>query len=188
MAVRKILKYPADEAKLRRKSAEVKRLDAATKQLITDLKETLLAQPGAGLAAPQIGVPKRVALVRFGQGKGEGEEKKEMEPPLTLINPVIEAAGELGKGFDGCLSIPGLVTWDTLRPTWLTFRARDENWQKIQMRVEGIDAIVVHHEIDHLNGVLFLDRLDQDGKLYVVQTDEDGTEHLVELRRTLPEV
>jgi peptide deformylase len=182
MPVRKILKYPQDEAKLRRKSAEVKRLDADTKQVIADLKETLLAQPGAGLAAPQIGVLKRVALVRFGQETGE------MEPPLALINPVIAEVGELGKGFDGCLSLPGLVTWDTLRPVWLVFSARDENWKKMRRRVEGIDAIVVHHEVDHLNGVLFLDRLDQAGKLYVVQTDENGEDHLIELRRTLPEV
>ncbi len=116
------------------------------------------------------------------------EAKGKWKRRSALINPVIEEAGEFGKGFDGCLSLPGLVTWDTLRPIWLVFSARDEHWKKIQMRVEGIDAIVVHHEIDHLNGVLFLDRLDQAGKLYIVQTDEDGQDHLIELRRTLPEL
>lgn len=175
MTVRKILLYPEDNARLRRKSAEVKRLDAATRGLIADLKDTLAAEPGAGLAAPQIGVAQRVALVRFGQDKGE------MEAPLALINPVIVEAGPLGKGFDGCLSLPGLVTWDTLRPTWLVFRARNENWQKIERRVEGIDAIVVHHEIDHLDGVLYLDRLEPGGKLYVIRLDEDGEEYLAEI-------
>jgi peptide deformylase len=175
LTVRKILQYPQDDARLRRKSAEVKRLDAETRALIADLKDTLASQPGAGLAAPQIGVYKRVALVRFGQDKGE------MEPPLTLINPVITETGPLGKGFDGCLSLPGLVTWDTLRPTWLVFHARDENWHKIERRVEGIDAIVVHHEVDHLNGVLFLDRMSAGGKIYVTRTDADGEEYLVEL-------
>ena len=175
MPIRKILLYPADNARLRRKSAEVKRLDAETRALIADLKATLAAQPGAGLAAPQIGVYKRVALVRFGQDKGE------MQPPLTLINPVIIEAGPLEKGFDGCLSMPGLVTWDTLRPAWLIFRARDEHWKKIEMRVEGIDAIVVPHEVDQLNGVLFLDRMEAGGKLYVVRTDENGEEYLDEL-------
>ena len=129
MAVRKILKYPADDAKLRRKSRAVKRLDAETKTLIADLKATLETEPGAGLAAPQIGVLKRVALVCFGQDAGE------MEPPLTLINPEIVQTGPLGKGFDGCLSLPGLVTWDTVRPTWVVFRARGENWEKIERRV-----------------------------------------------------
>jgi peptide deformylase len=176
MAVRKILKYPADDAKLRRKSREVKRLDAETKNLIADLKATLETEPGAGLAAPQIGVLKRVALVCFGQ------DDCEMQPPLTLINPEIVESGPLGKGFDGCLSLPGLVTWDTVRPTWLVFRARGENWEKIERRVEGIDAIVVQHEVDHLDGILFLDRMEKGGKLFVVETDVNGEEHFVELK------
>jgi peptide deformylase len=182
MTVRKILKYPQDEAKLRRKSAEVKRLDNETKALIRDLKDTLEAVPGAGLAAVQIGVLKRVALVRFGQDKGE------MEPPLVIINPVIVEKGPLDKGFDGCLSMPGLVTWDSLRPTWMVFTARDERWNKIKLRVEGIDSIVVHHEIDHMDGVLFLDRLDRDGKLYITQVGDDGEDHLVELGKIVPTV
>jgi peptide deformylase len=116
-----------------------------------------------------------VVLVRFGQDRGE------LDPPLTLINPMILQTGPLGTGFDGCLSMPGLATWDTVRPTWLTFSARDENWKQIEMRVEGIDAIVVHHEVDHLNGVLFLDRMDKGGKLYVAQKDENGKETFIEL-------
>lgn len=179
MPVRSVLLYPADNAKLRRKSREVKRLDAETKALIGDLKDTLATEPGAGLAAPQIGVLKRVVLVCFGQDHGE------MQPPLVLINPEIVETGEPAKSFDGCLSMPGLVTWDAVRPTWLTFRARGENWEKIVMRVEGIDAAVVQHEVDHLDGILFLDRMAQGGKLYTVETDADGTEHLVELNTGL---
>ena len=175
MTVQKILLYPKDEAALRRKSLAVKRLDDEVVSLIADLKDTLATQAGAGLAAPQIGVLKRVVLVRFGQETGE------MESPLALINPIITATGPLGKGFDGCLSMPGLATWDTLRPTWLTFSARDENWKQIKRRVEGIDAIVVHHEVDHLNGVLFLDRMEKGGRLYVAQKDENGEDHFVEL-------
>ena len=175
MAVRKILKYPADDAKLRRKSAEVKRLDAETKALIDDLKDTLAAETGAGLATPQIGVLKRVALVCFGQDAGE------IQPPLVLINPIILETGPLRTGFDGCLSMPGLATWDTLRPSWLTFRARGEDWKKIEMRVEGIDARVVQHEVDHLNGILYLDRLAKGGKMFVVEIDDEGKEHFIEL-------
>lgn len=181
MAVRKILLYPKDEARLRRKSAEVKRLDAETKALIQDLKDTLEAEGGGGLAAPQIGVYKRVVLVVFGQDEG-----KERQPPLVLINPVIRQRGTLVPRFDGCLSIPKLYTWDSPRPEWLEFTARGENWEKISMRVEGNDATVVEHEVDHLEGVLFLDKLDARAKLYVARMDENGEEKLVELRRTLP--
>src|SRR5258707_1189445 len=161
MTIRRILKYPEDETKLRRKSAEIKKLDAETKGLIADLKDTRATQWGGGLAGVQIGVLKRVALIRFGQEKGE------MEPPLAIINPVIVERGPLDKGFDGCLSIPGLVTWDTLRPTWLVFTARDEHWRKIKMRVVGIDAIMVDNECDHINGVRFFDYLHNGGKLYI---------------------
>lgn len=180
MAVRRVLQYPKDEARLRRKSSEVKRLDAATKNLIRDLKDTLAGQAGAGLAAPQIGVQQRVALVCFGQDEGE------MQPPMAIINPVITERGPDVAGFDGCLSIPGLYTWDSMRPSWLVFTARDENWNLITMRVEGADASVVDHEVDHLDGVLFLDRLGKDARLYVPRKDENGEEKLVPLKSVIP--
>ena len=175
MPVKKILQYPRDEAKLRKKSAAVKRLDADVKLLITDLKDTLATQAGAGLAAVQIGVLQRVALVRFGQDQGE------MEPPLAIINPVILERGPLVDSFDGCLSIPKLYTWDSPRPSWLMFKARDEHWNEIRMRVEGADASVVDHEVDHMNGMLFLDRLAEGAQLYVPRRDENGEEKLVPL-------
>ncbi|HLV34993.1 MAG TPA: peptide deformylase [Spirillospora sp.] len=168
MAVRKILLYPQDEAALRQKSNEVRRGDPQLQSLIQDLKDTLATQEGSGLAAPQIGVHKRVALVVFGQDEGE------LQPPLAIINPRIIQQGPLTRGFDGCLSVPGLYTWDTLRPQWLVFTARDEHWRKIQMRVEGADARGVSHEVDHLDGVLFLDHLDADSKLYIRQQDSEG--------------
>ena len=108
-----------------------------------------------------------------------------MQPPLTLINPVIVERGEPARGFDGCLSLPGLCTWDTLRPSWLVFTARDEQWKKIKMRVEGIDARVVDHEIDHLKGTLFIDRMDSNSRLFVVQKDENGEDVLVEVSRLM---
>ena len=173
MPVRKILKFPKDETRLRKPSAQVKRLDAEIKSLIKDLKDTLATQEGAGLAAPQIGVHKRVVLVRFGQDSGE------MQAPLVLINPVIHERGALVKSFDGCLSLPKIYTWDASRPSWLEFSAHDEHWNAFTMRVEGADAAVVDHEVDHLDGVLFLDRLDKDAKLYIARTNENGEEKLV---------
>ena len=175
MAVRRVLKYPKDETRLRKKSTPVRKLDADTKALIKDLKDTLATQEGAGLAAPQIGVHKRVALVVFGQDEGE------MQPPLAIINPVILERGPGQDVFDGCLSIPRLYTWDSPRPEWLVFQARDEGWNEIQMRVEGADAAVVEHEVDHLDGVLFLDRLPTGAQLFVPVKGEDGKETLVPL-------
>ncbi len=174
MAVKRILRYPDDEVRLRRPSEKVKKVNSRVRTLIQDLKDTLAVQSGAGLAAPQIGVHQRVALVRFGQDEGE------LQPPLTLINPEILEAGPIGKGFDGCLSLPKIATWDTLRPQSLRFRALDEKGDTFEMHVSGIDAIVVHHEIDHLDGVFFLDRLSDDAKLYIAIETQEG-EKLVEL-------
>jgi peptide deformylase len=167
MPIKIVLLYPKDEAALRQTSEEIKRFDKTTKRLIQDLKDTLLSQPGAGLAAAQIGVHKRVVVVRFGQDTGE------MQAPLALVNPVILEEGALAKGFDGCLSLPRIVTWDTSRPTWLHFEALNEQGERFEMRVEGIDSILVHHEIDHLNGVLFLDRLEDKNELYMSVKDGD---------------
>jgi len=136
---------------------------------------TLDLAGGAGLAAPQIGVHERVALVKFGQDSEDG-----MRKPITLINPQIISAGSDEKGFDGCLSIPGVVTWDTLRPSPLIFSALDERGETFQMEVSGIDARVVHHEIDHLDGILFLDRVKDFNKVYRSVETEEG-EKLISL-------
>ena len=181
MTVQRILRYPEDEAALRQKSAKVGRIDDEILALIADLMDTLAANPGAGLAAPQIGVHKRVTIVRFGQDdeKKDGTGKKEMEQPLALINPEIVKAGVPATGFDGCLSIPNLLTWSTVRPSVLTFRALTADGKTIRRTVKGIDARLVHHEIDHLDGVLFLDRLKDMDDLFIVKHDENGKPRLV---------
>lgn len=175
MAQRKVLQYPREEARLRKKSTPVRKLNAATKALIQDMLDTLAALPGAGLSAVQIGVHERISLVGLGQDEGE------MQPPIVLINPEIIERGPLVTGFDGCLSIVGLVTWDTPRPEWLVFRARDEQFRPFEMRVEGIDARVVDHEVDHLEGRLFLDLMGPGMRLFHSETDADGEERLVEI-------
>ena len=146
------------------------------KPLIQDLKDTLETQPGAAIAAPQIGVLKRVTVVMFGQNDDD-----EVEPMLALVNPEIIAAGELEAGFDGCLSIPNIYSWDTPRPSWIEFRAWGEEGGVIQRRVSGMDARVLHHEIDHLDGVLFLDRLRDPEELYTPVKGADGESTMVRL-------
>ena len=177
MAIRKLLYYPQDEARLRRISKPVpiprgKKLRA----LIRDLKDTLESQPGAAIAAPQIGVFKRVTVVKFGQA-----DDAEEEPMLTLINPRVTAAGPDEPGFDGCLSIPKLFSWDTPRPKWIAFTALGEDGEPIKRRVSGLDARVLHHEIDHFDGILFLDRLRDPQELYTPTTDAEGKTRMTRL-------
>ena len=170
MAIKRLIYYPQDEALLRQKSARVANLkNKRLKRLIQDLKDTLESQPGAAIAAPQIGVHKRVAIAMFGQN-----DEADAEPMLTLINPEIIEAGEPATGFDGCLSIPDIYTWDTPRPSWVRFRATGEDGSDIVRRLEGMDARVLHHEIDHLDGILFLDRLRDPDELYTPVEGADG--------------
>lgn len=177
MAVKRLIYYPQDEALLRRISGRVSNLkNKRLKRLIQDLKDTLESQRGAAIAAPQIGVFRRVAVAKFGQ-----DDDAEEEPMLTLINPEIIAAGEPETGFDGCLSIPDIYTWDTPRPSWLRFRARGEDGKEIVRRLEGMDARVLHHEIDHLDGILFLDRLRDKNELYRPVEGADGVTKMVRL-------
>ena len=178
MAVKRLIYYPQDEALLRQKSLRVSNLkNKRLKRLVQDLKDTLSSQPGAAIAAPQIGVFKRVAIAKFGQN-----DEDEEEPMLTLINPEILEAGEPATGFDGCLSIPDIYTWDTPRPSWIRFRA---TWRRRGRdncrRVEGMDARVLHHEIDHLDGILFLDRLRDPDELYTPVEADDGKTKMVRL-------
>ncbi len=177
MAVKRLIYYPQDEALLRQKSLRVSNIkNKRLKRLIQDLKDTLESQPGAAIAAPQIGVFKRVAVAKFGQNEDDDEQ-----PMLTLINPEILEAGEPATGFDGCLSIPDIYTWDTPRPSWIRYRALGEDGGEIVGRLEGMDARVLHHEIDHLDGILFLDRLRNPDELYTPIADEDGKTKMVRL-------
>ena len=177
MAVKRLIYYPQHEALLRRRSGRVANLrNKRLKRLIQDLKDTLESQQGAAIAAPQIGVFKRVTVASFGQN-----DDARQEPMLTLINPEILEAGADKPGFDGCLSIPDIYTWDTPRPSWLRFRALGEDGRAIVRRLDGLDARVLHHEIDHLDGKLFLDRLRDPEELYTPVEGADGKTTMVRL-------
>ncbi len=177
MAVKKLLYYPQDEERLRQPSKPVANLKHKTlKRLIQDLKDTLETQPGAAIAAPQIAAFKRVVIVKFGQN-----DEDEEQPMLALVNPEILEAGPLETGFDGCLSIPDIYSWDTPRPSWIRFRAWGEDGSEILRRVECMDARVLHHEIDHLDGILFLDRLRDPQELYTPVAGDDGKTRMLRL-------
>jgi peptide deformylase len=171
MAVREIVLYTKNEAALRKKSEPVRRINRRIKELVGDLKDTLLDHPeGIGLAAPQINVHQRVVVVRLGS---RNDEKSEPAPPIALINPEIVEAGDEQRDFDGCLSFPDLYA-ETVRPHYLWVTGLDEWGKPFEQFFGGFDAVLVHHEIDHLDGVLFIDRLESPEDLYQVRADKDG--------------
>lgn len=170
MAERDIVIYPEGADVLRRESDPVRGVTRRIEKLIQDLKDTLNAHPeGIGLAAPQIGVNSRVMVVRLGGGQEEGEPG----PPRPLVNPEIVEAGDDRRDFDGCLSLPGLYG-ETVRPHTLRVTGLDESGDLFDEVFEGFDAVVVHHEIDHLDGVLFIDRIERPEDLYHVRENEEG--------------
>ncbi len=135
---------------LRKKSREVEVVDDKIRQLLDDMYDTLKASnDGIGLAAPQVGVLKRVIIIDLGE-EGDGKVHK-------LINPVITKRKGEQVCREGCLSVPGLVG-DVVRPKEVTVEALDENGKKVVIKAKDLFAICLSHEIDHLDGVLFIDK------------------------------
>jgi peptide deformylase len=171
MSIKKILLYPKDKEELRGRSEPVQMFNKQTRQLITDLKDTLIAHSnGIGLAAPQINVHERVVIVRLNTSN---YREVNASPAIALVNPEIVEAGDERRDFDGCLSFPGLYG-DTVRPHYLRVICLNEDGDPFDRIIEGFDAVVVHHEIDHLDGVLFIDRIEKLDHLYRVYFDDDG--------------
>ncbi len=171
MAVKDIVIYPEGKEILRRKCNPVKHIREQTTKLAQDLVDTLNAHPGGiGLAAPQIGVHQRIVVVRL---DGKANSGIELEPPLPLINPRIIEAGDEKPDFDGCLSFPGLYG-ETVRPHHLRVVGLYKNGRAFDRVFEGFDAVLVHHELDHLEGVLFIDRVKRIEDLYQVREGENG--------------
>jgi peptide deformylase len=135
---------------LRQRAPAVARVDDAVRRLVDDLFETMRAAKGVGLAAPQVGASQRVAVVDVGE---------EFPPPLVLINPrIVESGAEVELAEEGCLSIPEIFG-DVERPAWVVLEALDRDGEPYRVTVSGYKARAVQHEIDHLDGILFLDRL-----------------------------
>lgn len=171
MTVQKVLLYPDEESALREKSEPVPLINRRVRKLIRDLKDTLGEQPEAiGLAAPQISVHSRVVLVHLGIRDALQVSPSEV---LTLVNPEILESGDEKRDFDGCLSFPGLYG-ETVRPHYLRVAGLDEWGEAFDRIFEGFDAVVVHHEIDHLDGVLFIDHIEKLDDLYRLTLDERG--------------
>jgi peptide deformylase len=153
MSVRPVLRM--GDQRLWQVSEPVRALGtAALRELLTDMHDTMRALDGAGLAAPQIGVPWRVVI--FGTGAPNPRyPEAEIVPATVLINPKLEPIGEeLESGWEGCLSVPGMRGW-VARYQQLRYRGVDEQGRAIDRQVRGFHARVVQHEVDHLDGILY---------------------------------
>lgn len=223
MAVRKILLIGKHEKLLRTRSEPVPRVNREVKALVQDLKDTMEDVGNAiGLAAPQIGVLKRVFAFRRGMYAGESasddgdleiaqaeepqaieaesvkaqpaaahtaqtaapseaddeaDDEEPMPPPYIMINPeIVEKSDEVVRNSDGCLSVPGLFGY-TNRYKRIRVKYLDEKGKPQDEWFEDWDARMIQHEYDHLDGILFMDRLSTIDDLYVISYDEDGTMH-----------
>lgn len=158
MAVRRILKM--GDPLLYRKAEPVPQAEFGSGELaalVRDMLDTMAAYHGAGLAAPQIGVSKRVVV--FGVEANPRYPQAEPVPMTVLINPALEPLGEeREEGWEGCLSVPGLRGWVS-RYRNLRYTGYDLNGQPLDRRVSGFHARVVQHEVDHLDGILYPMRL-----------------------------
>jgi peptide deformylase len=158
MAVHKVI--TTENPILRQKAKKVHRFDASMQKLVNEMFETMHVAGGVGLAAPQIALSIRVFVAEY-------EDHK-----VALFNPeIIKAEGE-ERATEGCLSIPGYVGDNIRRATSVVVKGQDVRGKLVKVRAEGWFARVLQHEIDHLDGILFLDRLDRPEDLREV-TDEE---------------
>ena len=159
MAIRKIREM-GDEV-LTKVCKEVTKMTPRTTELIDDMLETMYEAMGVGLAAPQVGILKRIVVIDIGEG------------PVVMINPrIVESSGEQ-TGEEGCLSVPGksgIVT----RPNYVKAEAYNENMERYEVEAEGLLARAICHELDHLDGKLYVDLVE--GDLYDVETGDEDEE------------
>jgi peptide deformylase len=166
MAVRNIITLP--DPLLRKKSAAVERVDAELKALADDMLETMYAAPGVGLAAVQVGVPRR--LIVLDTASKEEEERH----PLVLINPeLLELGTETRVYEEGCLSIPD-VRLEIERPSTVKVRYLDREGVLQELAADGLLATAIQHEIDHLNGRLIIDFLSRLKRDIIVRKFKKG--------------
>ena len=155
------LKY-APESVLRRKAKRVSKIDASVQRLIDDLIETMYAEEGIGLAANQVGVPLRVLVMGIPYQDPDTEEVYREE--YVLVNPEFVKKGGERLVSEGCLSIPG-YRGKLNRAEWVKVKGRDREGKAVRLKADGIMAQALEHEIDHLDGVLYVDRMKEQGTL-----------------------
>ncbi len=158
MVVRKICCLPNDLV-LRQKAKRVPAVDSSIQRLIDDMLETMRQVGGVGLAAPQIGVSLRVIVVQLPD-----------EEPIAVVNPeIVKRTGER-EVLEGCLSVPGYAG-HIKRSVSVTVKGWDRTGKRVRIKATGLLAQALEHELDHLNGVLFIDRIESPDKLHRVEAE-----------------
>jgi peptide deformylase len=159
MAIHKVI--TAENPILRRKAKKIHRFDPSIQKLAEDMFETMHSARGVGLAAPQIAQSIRIFVAEF-------EDHK-----VAMVNPeIVKAEGEV-LGIEGCLSIPGYIGENIRRAEKIVVKGQDVRGKSIKVNAEGWFARVLQHEIDHLDGILFLDRLDRPEDLREVREEDE---------------
>jgi len=152
MAILDVKKVP--DPVLRKETQPVEAFDADLQKMIDDMVDTMRDEPGVGLAAPQVGVSRKVIVVEF----GDENDPEKPEKLYAVINPeIVSFSEDLETGIEGCLSIPGMVG-EVERPLAIVVKGKNPQGKKIKIKAHGWLARIFQHEIDHLNGVLFTDR------------------------------
>ena len=172
MPVRKVIFV--DDKRLREKAKKIKQFTPGLKQLAEDMLETMRDYSGVGLAGPQIGVMQRIFVAQIPlPDDPDAEVHPHAGEAFALVNPeLVKTSDELVEGQEGCLSIP---TWYGLvnRPTWVEVKAQDVEGEKIKLEVSGLMARIFLHEMDHLDGVLFIDYIKDQEKLWQILPEDE---------------
>jgi peptide deformylase len=156
MAILRVRHSP-DDPVLRQKAKRVSAIDSSIQRLIDDMIETMQQANGVGLAAPQVGIPLRVIVIQM-----PGEH------PVAIINPeIVERTGEQ-EVTEGCLSVPSYIG-EIKRSAQVTVKGRDRRGKRIKLKADGLMAEALEHEIDHLNGILYIDHVESQDKLYRIE-------------------
>jgi peptide deformylase len=151
MALREVLQFP--DKRLREVSQPIEAVTDAIRELARDMLDVMYDEPGIGLAAPQLGVPVRLVVVDVAWTEEDGERN-----PRVLVNPeIVHAEGRITWN-EGCLSVPDFQA-DVERAERVRLRASDLDGNAIEIDAEGLEAVCFQHELDHLDGVLFIDRI-----------------------------
>lgn len=177
-ALRIVTAGDSDDTVLYQPAARVRDFGPELHRLLDDMLETMRAAPGVGLAAPQVGISRRIVVVEYPQDEEKPEETMTV---FELINPEIVKAKGSEVGQEGCLSLPGLAA-DVDRATTLLVRAQDRHGKEVRYKVYDWLARIFQHEIDHVHGVMMTDRASQ---LYRVQKNAEGEIETVPIEETL---
>ena len=163
MALREIIIWP--DPRLKQKAKPVGEVDARIRKLCDDMAETMYEANGVGLAAPQVGVLRRLFVFRRGRDDEEGSEET-----IAVVNPqVVSSSEERESEEEGCLSLQGIQV-PVERHLAITLEAHDPAGARLELELEGIEARIVQHELDHLDGVLIIDRTDDEHRKEALAT------------------